>query len=85
MDEEVRDGKVFLEVPRKAATLDFGVLRKVETAPSGAYWTRTTRNLARRLRWDVYWPGAGKPKGKFQLTPDQLVIDSVHSPRTSGI
>jgi hypothetical protein len=46
MDEEVRDGEVSLEVPRKAATLDFGVLRKAETGPSGAHWTRTTRKPA---------------------------------------
>lgn len=46
MDEEVRDGEVPLEVPRKAATLDFGVLRKAETGPSRARWTRTTRKPA---------------------------------------
>jgi hypothetical protein len=46
MNEEVRDSEVALEVPAKAPTLDFGVLRKAEAGPSGAYWTRTLRNPA---------------------------------------
>lgn len=46
MDEEVRDGKVSLEVPRKAATLDFELLRKAETGPPGARWRRKTRKAA---------------------------------------
>ena len=30
----MRDGEVSLELPRKAAVLDFGILRKAETGPS---------------------------------------------------
>ena len=46
MDEEVRDGEVSSEVSRKAATLDFGLLRKAETGPPGARWRRKTRKAA---------------------------------------
>ena len=59
MDEEVRDAEMSLEVPGKTATLDFGILRKVETGPAGAYWTRTTRTRSSQPQMDVYWPGAG--------------------------
>jgi hypothetical protein len=46
MDEEVRDGEVSLEVPRKVAPLDFGVLRRAESGPCGAQWTRRLRQAA---------------------------------------
>lgn len=46
MDEELRDVEVALEVPRKAPTLDFGVLLKAETDAAGAHWTRRTRKTA---------------------------------------
>lgn len=43
MDEEVRDGEVSWEVPGKADTLDFGVLRQADTGPPGARWRRKTK------------------------------------------
>jgi len=54
----VRDGEVPLELPRKAAALDFGVLRKTETGPSGAHRTRGTQKATSKdaagciLAWD---------------------------------
>lgn len=67
MDEEVRDGEVSLEVPRKAATLDFGILLKAETGPSRARWTRTTQKPAYGDQDGCILAWAGKPKRKSRI------------------
>ena len=67
MDEEVSDGKVSLEVPRKAATLDFGVLRKAELALLERVGDARREKQPTETQRDVYWPGAGKPNWKSRL------------------
>jgi len=61
------DGEVSLEVPRKTATLDFGVRRKAETGPSRAPWTHTTRIPASGDSDEYILAWGRKPKWKFRI------------------
>ena len=59
-----------LEVPRTAAVLDFGVLRKAGTGPSKVPSTRGTNKARSAASKDVdgcILRRAGKPKRKFRI------------------
>ena len=75
MNEEVRDGEVSLEVPRNAATLDFGVLRKAATGPWGATLDKQdAKRSLRRPRWMYTDLGPGSQNGN----PGSYSLDNTH-------
>ena len=61
MDEEVRDGKVSLELPRKAAALDFGSSGRQKPALQEHTGHAGRKRQPPKTRLDVYWLGTGRP------------------------